>query len=186
MTADGKIVDKETVDPTALGVVLITDNQRILISKADATDGTNTKLYWGKNLKGKDIAGITEITNQPVVQTDFNGKANTQAIIAAYTEHGVDMDSRDMCKVLESYTEGGFTDWYVPAAGQLYEMYNKISDINAALQNIGGTALESDVYWSSSEYSKDNAWRAYFSSGIISYDLYGKNYSGRVRLVLDI
>ena len=185
MTAAGTLAAPTTQDNTALGVVLITDNQRILISKADATDGTNTTLYWGKNLYGKDVAGITETTETSVAKTDFNGKANTEAIIAAYGQHSVDMDSRDMCKVLSTYAEGGFTDWYVPAAGQLYEMYTKMSDINTALQNIGGTALESNSYWSSSESDAGGAWRVVFNNGGVDY--IGKNYGGgRVRFVRDI
>ena len=184
MTASGDLVDKSTVSSTALGVVLITDNQRILISKADATDGTNTTLYWGKNLYGMDVAGITNISSSDAAKQDFNGKANTDAIIAAYGQHNVDMDSRGMCKVLASYAEGGFTDWYVPAAGQLYEMYNKMSDINTALAKIGGTAFESDGYWSSSEYDSVYAWGTNFDTGDVDYG--GKGYDLRVRFVRNI
>ena len=185
VTATGDLIDYNTADESCIGVALITDNQRIMIAKANATDGTNTTLYWGKNLQGKDVAGITNISDQSVAKTDFNGKANTAAIIAAYTEHGVDMDSRDMCKVLASYTEGGFTDWYVPSAGQLYEMYTKMSDINAALTKIGGTALESDRYWASSEHGAVSAWDVTFNYGGVLGN--GKGYgSGRVRFVRDI
>lgn len=185
MTATGELVAPTTTDNTALGVVLITDNQRILISKEDATNGTDATLCWGKNLFQKDVAGITEATDKSVAQTDFNGKTNTDAIIAAYGQHNVDMDSRDMCKVLASYTEGGFTDWYVPAAGQLYEMYNKKSDINTALQNIGGTAFnESDYYWSSSESNVSHAWIVYFEFDYVN-DSFKDNYR-RVRFVRDI
>jgi hypothetical protein len=155
-----------------------------MIAKSDATDGSNTTLYWGKNLYGKDVAGITETTDNSVAKADFNGKANTDAIKAAYSQHSVDMDSRDMCKVLSTYAEGGFTDWYVPAAGQLYEMYNKKSDINTALQNIGGTALESNYYWSSSERNASYAWYVYFNNGSVNRD--SKDNGCRVRFVRDI
>ena len=155
-----------------------------MISKTNATDGTNSTLYWGKNLKGKNVAGIRETTYQSEAKIDFNGKANTAAIIAAYSQHSVDMDSRDMCKVLSSYTEGGFTDWYVPAAGQLYEMYRNGSNINAALQNIGGTAFELENYWSSSEYDSSNAWRVYLGNGFAGD--YNKNNDYLVRFIRDI
>lgn len=184
VTADNKLIDYNTADSSCIGVALITDNQRILISKADATDGTNTTSYWGRKLKGKNVAGITETTKTSVAKTDFNGKANTDAIIAAYGQHSVDMDSRDMCKVLETYAEGGFTDWYVPAAGQLYEIYNKRSDISTALQNIGGTALESNGYWSSSGYDARTVWFVNFNDGNV-YESY-KDYDHRVRFVRDI
>ena len=183
---NGKGVNVTDADASCMAVALIIDNQRIMIPKTDATDGTNNTLYWGKNLYGKDVAGITETTDQSVAKTDFNGKANTDAIIAAYGQHSVGMDSRDMCKVLASYAEGGFTDWYVPAAGQLYEMYNKKSDINTALQNIGGTALESGGYWSSSESDVSLVWRVSFNNGAVGNDFSLKNIGYRVRFVRDI
>lgn len=58
-----------------------------MIAKENATDGTNISLYWGYNLKDKNAAGITETINSNVAKTDFNGKANTAAIITAYTKH---------------------------------------------------------------------------------------------------
>lgn len=186
VTAKGKFVDPSTVDPTAIGVALITDNQRILISKADATNGTNSTFYWGKNLYGKDIAGITNIRDQDAAKADFNGKANTEAIIAAYNQYRVEIDDKDMCKVLETYTEGGFTDWYVPALGQLFEIYTNKADINAAFSNIGGTALhQSNTYWSSSERDTLNAWYMYCNNSSVGY--YSKDYgSYRVRFIRDI
>ena len=181
---NGKGVAVGDADESCVAVALITDNQRILISKADATDGTNSTLYWGYNLNGKDVAGITKTTDQSVAKADFGGKDNTDAIIAAYTEHSVAMDNSDMCKVLSAYTEGGFTDWYTPAAGQLYEMYTKKSDINAALANIGGTTISNYYYWSSSGCSYETAWLVHFDYGNVGTGL--KYGSYRVRLVRDI
>jgi hypothetical protein len=174
-----------------------------MIAKSDATDGTNTTLYWGKNLYQKDVAGITNISSGayyigegkkygtdfttwstgPVV--DFNGAANTAAIIAGYTEHGVSMDARDMCTVLNTFNASdSYNDWYVPACGQLALMYLAKTDINAALAKIGGTAFESNLYWSSSERDAGLAWYVHFDGGDVSY--YGKGNFGRVRFVRDI
>ena len=183
VTSDGKLIDYNSADSSCIGVALITDNQRIMIPKANATDGTTTILYWGYNLYQKNVAGITETSEISIVITDFNGKANTDAIIAAYSQHSVDMDSRDMCKVLSTYTEGGFTDWYVPAAGQLYEIYINKADINAALANIGGIALS--TYWSSSEKKASSAWWVDIRNGNV--DTNGKNYANyQVRFIRDI
>ena len=184
VSSTGELIDYNTADETCIAVTLVVGEHKFWIAKNDATNGTNNTLYWGNNLYDKNVAGITETTDQSVAKADFNGKANTDAIIAAYGQHSVDMDSRDMCKVLETYTEGGFTDWYVPAAGQLYEMYNKKSDINAALQNIGGTALKSNFYWSSSEYDSGLAWIVNFDNGNVNYN--NKYGSRLVRFVRDI
>ena len=207
VTASGELVDKSEATPDCIGVALITANQRILIAKNDASnDGSNYNLYWGNNLYGKDVADITNISSGsgyigegktygtdfttwstgPVV--DFNGKANTAAIIAAYGQHSVAMDAKDMCKVLETFNAGsdnqGFTDWYVPACGQLALMYLAKTDINAALAKIGGTAFESKLYWSSSENDALYAWDVNFNGG----NVYSSNKSNsfRVRFVRDI
>lgn len=175
VTKDYELVDKSTQDNTALGVVLITDNQRILISKADATDGTNSSFYWEKSCTDLSLSNIRNISG---AKADFSGKDNTTAIAANSS------NSRDMCKVLESYTEGGFNDWYVPAAGQLYEICTNITDINAALTKIGGTAFESYVYWSSSERGINDAWNVTFGNGRVGNQL--KDDLFRVRFVRDI
>ena len=190
VTADYKLIDYNTADSSCIGVALITDNQRIMISKADATDGTNYNLYWGYNLYGKDIAGITETTDSSAAKADFNGRANTAAIIAAYSQHNVAMDAKDMCKALETFNAGsdnqGHTDWYIPAAGQLALIYLAKSDINAALAKIGGTTFdESDYhYWSSSECDANYVWFVYFYDGDVSS--FDKYIDGRVRFIRDL
>lgn len=203
VTADGKLIDYNTADSSCLGVVLVAGEHKFMIAKNDATDGTNTTLYWGKNLYQKDVAGITNISSGadyigegkkygtdfttwstgPVV--DFNGAANTAAIIAGYTEHGVSMDARDMCTVLNTFNASdSYNDWYVPACGQLALMYLAKTDINAALAKIGGTAFESTYYWSNSEDDASSAWSVDFYTGIVGS--YGKDYNYRVRFVRDI
>lgn len=203
VTADEKLIDYNEADESCIGVALIAGEHKFMIAKSDATDGTNTTLYWGKNLFQKDVAGITNTSGSgyigegktygtdfttwstgPVV--DFNGAANTAAIIAGYTEHGVSMDARDMCTVLNTFnTSDSYNDWYVPACGQLALMYLAKTDINAALANIGGTAFESNSYWSSSENDASYAWRVNFNYGYVN--LSNKGYDAfRVRFIRDI
>lgn len=208
--ANGKLIDYNTADTTATGVVLVAGEHKFMIAKADATDGTNSTLYWGKNLSGKDVAGV--VTNGKVDGTnssgylagtstpqlnkdfttwtagalsEFNGKANTAAIINGYTEHGISMDARDMCTVLNTFNAAdSYSDWYVPACGQLALMYLNMTEINAALTKIGGTALDDGNYWSSSECAFLYAWNVRFSTGLVEYKY--KDNSGRVRFVRDI
>ena len=202
--ANGKLIDYNTADTTATGVALVAGEHKFMIAKSDATDGSNSTLYWGKNLYQKDVAGITNISSGadyigegkkygtdfttwstgPVV--DFNGAANTAAIIAGYTEHGVSMDARDMCTVLNTFNASdGYNDWYVPACGQLALMYLAKTDINAALAKIGGTAFNESInYWSSSEVGAGSAWYVSFGGGFV----YGssKDNGFRVRFIRDI
>lgn len=201
--ANGKLIDYNSADATALGVALVAGEHKFMIAKSDAIDGSNSALHWGKNLHGKDVAGITNISSGagyigegkkygtdfttwstgPVV--DFNGTANTAAIIAGYTEHGVSMEARDMCTVLNTFNASdSFKDWYVPACGQLALMFLNKTEINAALAKIGGTAFELDYYWSSSEYNASSAWSVVFSNGYVSNRNKGNN--DPVRFVRDI
>ena len=178
-------------DESCIGVAIKGFGYNFMIAKADATDGTNDTFYWSKSLKGKDISGITEIGKESEAKIDYAGQIITQGIINGYTEHKVEMDSRDMCKVLETFNAGtnsqsneGFTDWYVPACGQLYVMYTKKADINATLAKIGGTAFEMGTYWSSSENTVSAAWEISFNNGSVYAG--NRDWLRQVRFVRDI
>ena len=184
VTATGQLVDKSAATPDCIGVAFISDNQRVLISKADATDGTRKYFYWGKNLYGQDVPNLENPVTGIAAMADYNGKANTAAIIAGYAALGKDMDDKDMCKVLETFNEGGYTDWYVPAAGQLYEFYSSRTAINEALTAISGTVFTSTNYWSSSEEEAIYAWYVHF--GYDNVSIRDKNFDYYVRFVRDI
>ena len=184
VTATGQFVDKSAATPDCIGVAFISANQKVMIAKADATDGTNKTLYWGYNLYEQDVPNLENLADATAAKADYNGKANTSAIIAGYAALGKDMDSRDMCKVLEIYNEGGYTDWYVPALGQLYEFYSNKAAINEALTAISGNSFTSNSYWSSSESSSSRIYYVGFLSGDVS--TYNKSSGRYVRFVRDI
>ena len=205
VTAEGKGLNVEDADATATGVALVAGEHRFMIAKADATDGTNTTFYYdydkgdlsltnyskadGTNSYGYLGGSSTPQLSQDFTTwtagalSDFNGKSNTEVIAASSS------NAKDMCKALETFNAGsdnqGHTDWYVPACGQLALMYLAKTDINAALAKIGGTALESNAYWSSSESDSGNAWFVFFNNGNVSYFL-KTFYDHRVRFVRDI
>ena len=199
VTATGQLMDKTTVAADAIGVALITDNQRILIEKNgeantdiikaayDADGATNTdyrNFYWG--MYGSDVAGITNISSFDAAKQDFNGKANTAAIIAK-TDTDSWTDYANMGTYCTKFNEmsGTYADWYIPAEGQLYEIYTNRTDINTALTNIGGTNFNTTLnYWSSSEYDSSRGWNVSFGSGIVG-GADKKNYY-RVRFVRDL
>jgi hypothetical protein len=183
VTADNKLIDYHTADSSCIGVAFISANQKVMIAKANAADGTNTNLYWGYNLYGEDVFNLKNLADATTARADYNGKANTAAIIIYHEPFG-SMDSRDMCKVLETYNEGGYTDWYVPAAGQLYEFYTNKAAINEALAAISGIEFINTSYWSSSENSANRAWSVNFYEGDVSS--ISKNYYNHVRFVRDL
>ena len=119
--------------------------------------------------------------------SDFNGKANTAALLAAsdtdsYTTYA---NMATWCRIFnQTATENqGYTDWYIPAYGQLSLMYLNMTAINAALTKIGGQTISSNYYWGSSEYSSDHGWFVYFRNGYV--DGSSKNNNSRVRFVRD-
>ena len=182
---NGKGVAVADADESCIAVALISANQKVMIAKADATDGTNKSFYWGWYLYDQDVPNLTEVTETNAARQDFNGKANTAAIVAAYGALGKDMHSMDMCKMLETYNEGGYTDWYVPAAGQLFEISNNKAAINEALTAIRGNNLSMSYrHWSSSEYDTKKGRYVELSGGLVGVD--NKSYSYIVRLVRDI
>ena len=120
---------------------------------------------------------------------DFNGKENSESIKNVlnngsgsnyYTPMGVLLNTFNESSNTENF---GYTDWYIPACGQLALMWLNMAEINTALTAIGGTTISSGLYWSSSEYSSSYGWCVYFSNGYVSnyikYNVY------RVRFVRD-
>ena len=215
VAADGSLIDYNSADATATGLALVAGKHKFMIAKSDATDGTYTKFYWSYNLNGKDVAGIVNYNNlvgtnesgylpkpddsyvgDPKISrdfttwtdgplSDFNGKANTAAIIAGYTEHSVAMKTKDMCTVLNTFnTSNSHNDWYIPAFGQLALMYLNRDEINAALTKIGGSEFVTEDYWSSTEGSNDWVWSVHFYGGLLFK--YLKNFDIRVRFIRDI
>ena len=199
--ASGKLIDYTTADSTALGVALVAGEHKFMIAKKDASnDGSNYNLYYdydkgdlsltnyntadGTNRNGYLGTKLSDdfTTWTEGALSDFNGKTNTQ-VIAASTSN-----AKNMCKDLETFNAGsdnqGHSDWYIPACGQLALMYLAKTDINAALANIGGTAFESNYYWSSSEFDARNAWRVFFGNGGV-YSSFKTN-DNRVRFIRDI
>lgn len=208
VTADEKLINYNEADESCIGVALVAGEHKFMIAKSDATnDGSNYNLYWTNNTSDLSLTnytksdgtngsgylpkpdgtfgGSTHLSDDFTTWTngalsDFNGKANT-AVIAAASSH-----AKDMCTVLNTFNASdSFKDWYVPACGQLALMYLNMTEINAALAKIGGTALAAEHYWSSSELSSYFAWYVYFDGGFVYYDLKG-NDGYRVRFVRDI
>ena len=122
--------------------------------------------------------------------SDFNGKANSD-VIKTITTNGTSSSKSyaPMGILLNKFNDanneenGGYTDWHIPACGQLSLMYLNMTAINNALTKIGGQTIASSYYWSSSEYSSDRGWNVGFSNGDVGYN--SKNNNHRVRFVRD-
>ena len=133
-----------------------------------------------------DVPGLSNIELSTVAIADWRGKINTRVVLEYCKEIDTNMH-RIYCPAFEyvnSYkTEGtNAGDWYLPAYGELNAIYGNKDVLNVALEKIGGTKLGAGYYWSSTEYSYDDAWRLYFSNGLAYFN--GKAGSNYVRPVL--
>jgi hypothetical protein len=91
------------------------------------------------------------------------GKRNTELIIAANRNSGVD-NAAQLCAV---YDANGYKDWFLPSKDELALIYTNLK---------ARGEFSSGWYWSSSDYSGNNAWAQMFSDGSQTYL---GNYSGR-------
>jgi len=99
------------------------------------------------------------------------GRANTTAL-AALSNADSPYSAAQYCENLSSLT---YTDWYLPALGELNVLY-------ANLAAIGGFDTSGSYYWSSSDYpSGGYGWYQRFSDG--SQVFYNKNTGQKIRCV---
>ena len=87
----------------------------------------------------------------------------------------------DMKSCTEHLREAGLAfeldaDLYIPTAGQLAAMYLFRAELNKALELVGGTPMEEEIYWSSSEGNAWRSWAVYFDTGFVGY--WSNKYSG--------
>ena len=154
----------------ALGVAVITEDCEFVISKSLPMKNA---IEWGGY--GTDISELTNYSSSSSARNDFNGQSNTSTILLNL---GTSTDiAAGYCR---SQSLNGKTG-YLPAAGELYVMWENKSDINSALQKIGASTIDSafnNLYtgshypWSSTEYSSYNAWYLIWenSSSPLSHD----------------
>lgn len=89
------------------------------------------------------------------------GYQNTMAILEGCA------DSFTGAYKCNHYSDGGFTDWYLPSRDELMELYNHKDIISATSISKGGLPLSNSYYWSSSQASLENAYAIYFNDGTV-------------------
>lgn len=98
-------------------------------------------------------AYYAEISGYNNALSDFNGKSNTDTLVAQGSDYVAANAARN-------YKAAGAEEieWYLPAAGELGYMMVRFNKIQAALTKVNASQLGgSDCYWSSSPYSSNYA-----------------------------
>jgi hypothetical protein len=103
------------------------------------------------------------------------GKHNTDIIMYYLRGAG---ESGKAAQLARQYTQGGYTDWFLPSKDELNLIYT-----NLRLKMLGDYSMS--YYWSSSQIDNRNAWCQRFSDGLQDYYYYpnSKNDTYNVRAV---
>jgi hypothetical protein len=112
-----------------------------------------------------------------VTGTNLNlgfGAANTALIVSGCTTTGI---AAQLC---DSYTGGGYSDWYLPSRYELEKMALNRAAVSAGAVAAGGSSvISTSRYWSSTQFNVGLAWDAPMNtSGAGNYE---KNLSRYVR-----
>ena len=151
---------------TAIGIV-VKDNA--LITALNVPDMTWSSSY-------TNVSGITETTDESVAKQDYNGKANTLAILETFPS---DTTSNNAAVYCNSYSTVGTNagDWYLPALGEVYDyIYTNYAKVKAGWDKVG-TTISDRYFWSSSEYNNYSVWHVSSSYGNVSWDSKNNNIS---------
>ena len=137
-----------------------TGNDRFYIMALDDID--NSVHHWYKSAYGKMTIDTSE---------DFEkGKENTQTMIAQWNSNKYPpQDVNDMWGLIQTQANNG---WFVPSKAEWSAFAEElgITENNYVNYNL------SDWYWSSSQYSANDAWYAYFLGGSMDYNYGVGNY----------
>lgn len=106
---------------------------------------------------------------------DFNGRQHTDAAIRASSDSHVTNTAAYAPGYCGLYSRAnsngeGLTAgyWWLPSVGELLMMYANKAKINYALSLIkGAQQLDTNWYWSSTEYGPANAWGLSFGDGYL-------------------
>jgi hypothetical protein len=119
-------------------------------------------------------SSIVDVEIGVTAQSIMDGQANTAAILAQGDLSGA-------AYLCDNYASGGFTDWYLPAFGELRQCYNTAFVLNTILGATNG--FQPWFYWSSTEVTSDRTLSLNFYDGGTPNSLYYKSDGLAVRAV---
>jgi hypothetical protein len=112
-------------------------------------------------------SNVNSIIIGPTAQSTWNGSSNTTAITS---QGGSSSGAAFLC---DASSNGGQSDWYLPAIDELSLLFNNRFNVNRTLSgasssgSIPGTPTQIlyNFYWSSTEFTSNSAWYESFSDG---------------------
>lgn len=152
---------------TANGIAVLTDNCRFVIAKQNAS---SSNLRWGGY--GKTVPDIVTATSSATAVLDYDGAGNTPKIIEylAGTNDG-SVDGAPAAEACAAFTFPNGKKGYLPALGEWKTAYNNKTAVESAMTLIGGEAIQTNYYWSSTQNSSNRSWYLYWINGYMNYNL---------------
>ena len=140
----------------------------------EAAPGNETNSVWQAASGNTLIDGITSwyiatAKDEGLAASIGVGRKDTQTIVNSTAFAALTNTAAQRCA---NKTLNGFTDWFLPSLGELYEMYKAK----------GQTGIPTtEEFWSSSQVNNNNAWYQDFGNGNQKYIT--MNYSLLVRAI---
>jgi hypothetical protein len=168
---NGNLRDPNAFTGTAddvTGIGLVTDNGSWIVAIDEWYSGSESTA-WNGNIRSvwggysKTVTGCWTGTSGYL--NDFNGEANTDAIISQlsgttdnYSQYYTGAPAAEYCRAYsKGYKDVG--SWYLPAVGELNEIVLNKDTINTILTKLGKNSLSKNSYtWSSSQSDSYDAW----------------------------
>lgn len=146
---------KTSMNDSAVGVAVITDNSRFCIKKGlDAVNG----IPWSPVLYGTDL---TEIASAP---NDYKGFNNSVAIRQAASSEDGSNNAAWYCYSQTISINGNTTEGYLPSSGELLDLHNNMESVKSTLSLIGSSIMdnifETGYFLSSTEYDAEPEFAA--------------------------
>jgi hypothetical protein len=126
----------------------------------DATGAEHGLIVGRVDLTTAQVFSNFGVIIGPSAQSTWNGLSNSNAIVG---QAGHTSSAAALC--LNS-TNGGYTDWYLPAIDELSLLWHNRFNVNKTLSSIAGASMlpYGVSYWSSTEYI-NGAWAFFFGHG---------------------
>lgn len=125
--------------------------QELSENEKNGCTGVGVK-FGGKSL----VVVLNDISDDDIELTTKQGGTR---FITNYHQAAEDMDGKAATDDIRDILNMGIADdEHIPSLGELYFMLAHFTQINAALEAVGGEPLHDDWYWSSTQYSATYAW----------------------------
>lgn len=105
-----------------------------------------------------------EISGYDNALSDFNGLSNTNTLVGLGADYVA-------ANAAYKYKDGASNlQWYLPAMGELGYLMPRFNEINSVITALGGVAVASNSFWSSSECTRASAYYLNTGDGIVYED----------------